>query len=115
MLVSYPHAWLPVVVVVGTVLLLTTPYLALIALMALLIVFLAALAAAIVLVSSVVGRYARLRWRKERVARTLPRVVDGKPTSPYTMSAPDNHESRVLLASRAVARMRPTRPPRTGD
>ncbi|MGH3042795.1 MAG: hypothetical protein ACRDNG_13840, partial [Gaiellaceae bacterium] len=62
-MVSYPYAWLPVVVAVGMLVLLTNAYLALIALMVLVLAVLAALAAAIVSVPYVLGRYASRRWR----------------------------------------------------
>jgi hypothetical protein len=56
MMSSYPYAWLLVVIVVGTPVLLTNAYLALIALMFVLPVVLLALAAAIVWVPYVPGR-----------------------------------------------------------
>jgi hypothetical protein len=69
-MMSYPYAWLPVVVVVGTVVLLTNAYLVLIALMVLLLAVLAAPVAAIVSVAHVLGESARRRWREHGGART---------------------------------------------
>jgi hypothetical protein len=69
MMVSYPYAWLPVVIVVGTLVLLTNAYLALIALMILVPAVVLALAAAIVSVPYVLGRYASRRWREHAATR----------------------------------------------
>jgi membrane protein DedA with SNARE-associated domain len=74
MMSSYPYAWLLVVIVVGTPVLLTNAYLALIALMFVLPVVLLALAAAIVWVPYVPGRYAGRRWREHAATRT-PRAL----------------------------------------
>ncbi len=71
---SPPYAWLLVVIVVGTPVLLTNAYLALIALMFGLPVVLLALAAAIVWVPYVPGRYAGRRWREHAATRT-PRAL----------------------------------------
>ena len=59
---SYPYAWLPVVVLVGAVVLVTNVYLVLAALFVLLLAVLAALAAAIVWVTYTLVGYARRRW-----------------------------------------------------
>jgi hypothetical protein len=62
-MVRYFYAWTPVVIVVGTVVLLTNAYLALIALMLVSLVALAALAWAIVSVPYMLGRTLSRRWR----------------------------------------------------
>ena len=62
-MVSYPFAWAPVVMVFGTVVLLTNGYLALIALMLVSLVVLAALAWAIVSVPYMLGRAVSRRWQ----------------------------------------------------
>lgn len=69
-MLSYPYVWLPVVVAVGTLVLLNNAYLALIVLMVLALAILAALAAAIVSVPYALGRYAGRRWREHAAART---------------------------------------------
>lgn len=71
---SHPYAWLLVVIVVGTAVLLTNAYLALIALMFVLSVVLFALAATIVWVPYVPGRHAGRRWRELAATRT-PRAL----------------------------------------
>ena len=70
---SYPHAWLLVLIVVGTAVL-SNALPALIALMFVLPVVLLALAAAIVWVPYVLGRYAGWRWREHAATRT-PRAL----------------------------------------
>ena len=67
---SYPYAWLLVAIVVGTAVLLTNAYLALIALMFVLPVVLLALAASIVWVPYVPDRHAGRRWREHAATRT---------------------------------------------
>lgn len=61
-MVSYFYAWAPVVIVVGTLVLITNVYLALIALMIVSLVALAALAWAIVAVPSMIGHAIGRRW-----------------------------------------------------
>lgn len=66
-MVRYFYAWMPAVVVVGTVVILTCPYLALIALMAVLLAAVAALGAlALAGVSALyaLGRSVPRRWRE---------------------------------------------------
>jgi hypothetical protein len=74
MMSIYPYAWLLVVIVVGTAVLLTNAYLVLIALMFVLPVVLLSLAAAIVWVPYVPGRHAGRRWREDAANRT-PRAL----------------------------------------
>jgi hypothetical protein len=62
-MVRYFYAWMPVVVVVGTLVLLSNVYLALIALMIVSLVVLAALAGAIVAVPYMLGRGVSRRWQ----------------------------------------------------
>jgi hypothetical protein len=62
-MVRYSYAWTPVVIVVGTFVLLSNAYLALIALMIVSLFALAALAAAIVVVPYVLGRAISRRWQ----------------------------------------------------
>jgi uncharacterized OsmC-like protein len=73
-MLGYPYEWLPVGLVVGTALLLTNAYLALIALAVLVPAALVALAAAIVLTPYALVRYAGRRWR-EPVATPTPRPL----------------------------------------
>ena len=61
-MVSYFFTWTPVVIVVGTVVLLTNAYLALIALMIVSLVALAALTWAILAVPYMLGRALSRRW-----------------------------------------------------
>jgi hypothetical protein len=67
-MVRYFYAWMPVVIVLGTVVVLSSAYLALIVLMLLVPVALAGLAWAIVGVPYMVGRAVNRRWH----ARTGP-------------------------------------------
>ena len=62
-MVRYFYAWTPLVIVVGTVVLLFIPYLALIALMIVSLVALAALAWAILAVPYMLGRAMSRRWQ----------------------------------------------------
>jgi hypothetical protein len=62
-MVSYFFAWTPLVIVMGTVVLLTNAYLALIALMIISLVALAALAWAILAVPYMLGRAISRRWQ----------------------------------------------------
>ena len=62
-MVRYFYAWTPVVIVVGTVILLTNAYLALIALMIVSLVALAALTWAIVSVPYMLSRAISRRWQ----------------------------------------------------
>jgi hypothetical protein len=73
---SYAYAWLPVVVVVTTLVLLTHVYLALIVLIVLPLAVLGALTAAIVSVPHVLGRYVSPRWREHRAAPQHAEVLD---------------------------------------
>jgi hypothetical protein len=70
MMSSYPYAWPLVVIAVGTAVLLTNAYIALIALMYVLPVVLLAIAAAIVWVPNVLGCHAGRRWREHAATRT---------------------------------------------
>ncbi len=67
-MVSYFFAWTPLVIVVGTLVLLTNAYLALIALMIVSLVALAALAWAILAVPYMLGRAISRRWQGRRGA-----------------------------------------------
>jgi hypothetical protein len=62
-MVRYFYAWTPLVIVVGTAVLLTTPYLALIALMLVSLAALAALTWAIVSVPLMLGLAISRRWQ----------------------------------------------------
>ena len=62
-MVRYFYAWTPLVILVGTAVLLSIPYLALIALMIVALVVLAALAWAIVSVSRTLIRTVSRRWQ----------------------------------------------------
>jgi hypothetical protein len=93
---SYPYAWLPVVIVVGTVVVLSNAYLALIALLVVLPAVLVAVAAAIVSVPYVLGRYAGRRWREHGAART-PRAWFTAPSrirEPHEGEHPARHVGR---------------------
>jgi hypothetical protein len=62
-MVRYFYAWTPLVIVFGTLVLLTSPYLALIALMVISVAAVAALAWAIVSVPLMLGRAISRRWQ----------------------------------------------------
>ena len=68
-MVRYFFAWTPLVIVVGTAVLLSVPYLALIALMSVALALLAALVGAAVSVTYMLGRGIRGRWQNRSVAR----------------------------------------------
>jgi hypothetical protein len=67
-MVSYFFTWTPVVIVLGTLVLLTNAYLVLIALMLVALAALAALAWAIVVLPYMLGRTINRRWQGRGVA-----------------------------------------------
>ena len=67
-MVSYPYAWTPVVIVVGTAVLLTNAYLALIALMLVAFFALPLIAAAIIAAPYLLGRSIYRRWHEQSSA-----------------------------------------------
>jgi hypothetical protein len=72
-MVRYFYAWAPFVIVTGTAVLLTIPYLALIALMIVALVALAAFAWAIVAVPYMLGRAVSRHWQNR--TGTKPRTA----------------------------------------
>jgi uncharacterized protein (DUF58 family) len=65
-MLSYLHIWTPAAVVVGIVVILTTPFLGLIALLVILLTALTALAAAAIAAPFLLGRSVHRLWRAHR-------------------------------------------------
>jgi hypothetical protein len=97
-MVRYFYAWTPLVIVFGTLVLLTSPYLALIALMIVAIVTLAALAWAIVGVALMLSRAISRRWHGRSGASRRTAAALSPANSGARRTRPVSAGATVLLA-----------------